>query len=248
MKKAFLPSSVVKIQKIVQSPLTSQFVFEHLESGLAVSWGNFFRRILLTQVPGWAIFALKISDQEKTIASEFEKLKGVSEIPLYLILNLKKLVFQAKKPSASQEKIVTLELNVDNSGSQENYLVTGQDLQGDLNLVNPTTHLATLEAKSQLKITLYCRYYWGSTLAKEQKNLLLPKEKKVIFLPSDYCPVKNVSWKVDNVVVSLDKEEEKLTLGITTDGSITPEESLLKVIDFLDDSLVNFRQLITQVS
>jgi DNA-directed RNA polymerase subunit alpha len=142
---------------------TKEFTFEHLDLGLAAALGNAFRRLLLTRVPGWAIFAVKISDKEKTIASEFEKLKGVTEIPLYLIFNLKKLVFQSPQKDL-QEKganspTFSLQINIDNSQSKESYVVTGKDIQGELKVINPEVYLATLEEGSQLKIDLHCRYH-----------------------------------------------------------------------------------------
>ena len=237
----------MEIKKTDQSSWTKEFTFEHLDLGLAVAAGNTFRRLLSTRVPGWAIFAVKISDKEKTIASEFEKLKGVTEIPLYLILNLKKLVFQSSQEYSSlQEKetnspIFNLQISVDNSQSKENYIVTGKDVQGDLKIINPEVYLATVEEGSQLKIDLYCRYHLGSYVAREQKSLL-PKKENIIFLPSDYCPVKTVSWKTEPV---LNKQEEKLILTITTNGSISPQDSLLRIASFLERMMIDIQHQLT---
>jgi len=55
---------------------------------------------------------------------------------------------------------------------------------------------------------------------------LLPKEENVIFLSSDYCPVKEVSSNPVPVVISLDEQKETLVLGITTNGSISPSRAL----------------------
>ena len=237
--------STMKIKKAEQSSQTTKFMFEHLNlGGAATSLGNNFRQLLLTRVPGWAIFAVKISDKEKTIASEFEKLKGVTEIPLYLIFNLKKLVFQSlQKSSSLQEKgesslIHILQININNSQNKENYIVTGKDVQGELKIINPEAYLATVEESSQLKIDLYCSYRWGSYTAREQKSLLSKKEENVIFLPSDYCPVKIVSLKTEPV---LNTQEEKLSLTITTNGSISPQDSLLEIAKFLELLMTNIQ-------
>jgi len=108
---------------------------------------------------------VKISDKENTIATEFEKLKGVVEIPLYLVFNLKKLAFQSPQEKLSSQgqdsdsPICTLQINIDNSQKNENYVVTGKDIKGNLKVVNPEVYLATVEAGSQLKIDLHCRYH-----------------------------------------------------------------------------------------
>ncbi|KLL03411.1 MAG: DNA-directed RNA polymerase subunit alpha [Mycoplasmataceae bacterium CE_OT135] len=269
MNKELFPLPAMEIKKTIKSPLTTEFVFEHLETGLAATWGNAFRRLLLTRVPGWAIFAVKISDKEKTITNEIAKLEGVKEIPIYLNFHLKKLVFQsASEDSLRQGKIHTLQINVDNSRSKEEYIVTGKDIQGELTVLNPETYLATVAPASQLKITLYCCYHYVSRSAKEQKSFFFPGNKKedegnasdgkddnregiqlkneenLIFLDSDYCPVKTVSWQVEPVVVDLDKQEERLKLTITTSGSVSAHNSLLMVIEFLEQSMINIQQLI----
>lgn len=137
-----------------------------------------------------------MSDKEKTIATEVNTLEGIKEIPIYLILHLRKLVFRSsQKESPQQGKIYILQINIDNSQSKEEYIVTGKDVQGELIIINPEVYLATVAPASQLKITLYCRYYYDSWKAKEQK-LLFPQDKNeenLIFLDSDYCPVKEVS-------------------------------------------------------
>ncbi|RHZ37626.1 hypothetical protein [endosymbiont GvMRE of Glomus versiforme] len=255
MNQELFPLPVMEIKKTTKNPLTTEFVFKHLEINLAATWGNTFRR-LGNQVPGWAIFAVKISDKEKTIASEFGGeaiLKGVKEIPSYLILNLMQLVFQSPKKDFSRlGEICTLQINIDNSQSKESYTVTGKDIKGDLKVINPEIYLATVEEHSELKIILHCRYYRGFLKKKEQEYLLseLSDKEKVIFLSSNYCPVKTVGWKTGwraepPVIVDLNNQEEKLILTITTNGSISAQDSLLMMINFLEKSMLNIRQLIT---
>ncbi|CAH1762393.1 9328_t:CDS:2 [Entrophospora sp. SA101] len=149
------------------------------------------------------IFAVKISDKGKTITNEIANLEGVKEIPIYLIFHLKKLVFQPPQEDFSRQgKVCILQINIDNSQGKEEYVVTGKDVKGELNVLNPETYLATVAPASQLKITLYCRYYYAFQSAKEQKtffqtnnsddenNIQIKNENNLIFLDSDYCPVK----------------------------------------------------------
>jgi DNA-directed RNA polymerase subunit alpha len=53
----------------------------------------------------------------------------------------------------------------------------------------------------------------------------------LIVIDTNYNPVKNVSFKVNLVVVDLDKQEEQLILDIKTDGSITPKEALVNALE-----------------
>ncbi|WP_172575302.1 hypothetical protein [endosymbiont GvMRE of Glomus versiforme] len=247
MNQELFSLPIMEIKKTIKSPLITEFVFEHLENGLAVTLGNTFKR-LGNQVPGWAIFAVKISDKEKTIASEFGNeaiLKGIKEIPSYLIFHLMKLVFQSpEKDFAQLGKVCTLQIDINNSQNKENYIVTGKDIKGDLKVINPETYLATVEEHSELKITLHCRYYWGFIKEADQKYLLSDKEN-VILLPSNYCPVKTISWRAEPAIIDLNKQEENLILTITTNGSVSAQDSLIMMTNFLEQSIINIRQLIT---
>ena len=81
---------------------------------------------------------------------------------------------------------------------------------------------------------------------KEQKSLLKEKEREnVIFLPTDYCPVKTVSLKTADVGSS--KKEESLELVITTDGSISGSDSILVIGKFLEQIMLEIQQKITSL-
>jgi DNA-directed RNA polymerase alpha subunit len=67
----------------------------------------------------------------------------------------------------------------------------------------------------------------------------------VIFLPSDYCPIKIVSWKVEPVIVNLNKQEERLSLIVTTNGSISAQDGLLEVANFLEQVMIETQQQFT---
>jgi DNA-directed RNA polymerase alpha subunit len=150
----------IEVKKITESPLVTKFVIQHLTPRLAIVLGNTFRQLLLTQVPGWGIFAVKFADKNKTIASEFgETLHGSKILPSEIIFHLQELVFK-DKDNLDKSQIHTLKINVDNSNGEHAYQVTGKDVQGELEVINPEkVYLTTLEVGAQLKIDLYCRYH-----------------------------------------------------------------------------------------
>jgi DNA-directed RNA polymerase alpha subunit len=51
MNQELFSLPIMEIKKTIKSPLITEFVFEHLENGLAVTLGNTFKR-LGNQVPG----------------------------------------------------------------------------------------------------------------------------------------------------------------------------------------------------
>jgi DNA-directed RNA polymerase alpha subunit len=238
-----LPS--IEVKKITKSPLVTKFIIQHLTPRLAIALGNTFRQLLITQVPGWGIFAVKFADKNKTIPTEWDILQGSKVLPSEIIFHLQELVFK-DKGDLDKNQIHTLKINVDNSHGEQAYQVTGKDIQGELEIINPEVYLTTLEIGAQLKIELYCRYNWDSVSAKEQKSLLKEKEREnVIFLPTDYCPVKTVSLKTADVGSS--KKEEPLELVITTDGSISGSDSMLVIGKFLEQIVLEIQQKITSV-
>lgn len=172
-------------------------------------------------------------------------MQGSKFLPSYLIFHLQGLAFKGKD-YLDKKQIYVLKINIDNSQNEQVYQVTGKDVQGELEVINPEVYLTTIESGSQLKIDLYCRYFWGSVKREEQKFLLTEQEKEnVIFLPTDYCPVKTVGLNYDEKnVISFYKEEKQLELVVTTDGSISGSDSLLTIGKFLEQIAFDIQQKI----
>jgi DNA-directed RNA polymerase subunit alpha len=218
------------------------FVFTNLPNEFAITLGNFLRRILLSYINGIAIFGVKIGNDEGWIKSEFVPLDGLVETPPYLILNLKNLILKQKKEFS--EKVIKLNININNN-TDSDYKVTGKDVKNFDNndlveVLNPEIYLTTVSPNSFLKIELYCGNSWGFKKESDQKILL--EDEELIVIDSNYNPVKNVSFKVNLVVIDLDKQEEELILDIKTDGSVTPKQSLLNALEIskqIIESLLN---------
>ena len=66
-----------------------KFVIEPLERGFGTTLGNALRRVLLSSLPGSAVYAIKVQGA----IHEFSAIDGVVEDVTTMILNLKKLVF-----------------------------------------------------------------------------------------------------------------------------------------------------------
>jgi DNA-directed RNA polymerase subunit alpha len=208
---------------------SNSFVFINLPNEFAITLGNYLRRILLSYINGIAILGVKIGNGKEQIKSEFVPLEGLVETPPYLILNLKNLILKSKKEF--DEEVIKLNININNN-SDNDYKVTGKDvksIEGIVEILNPEIYLGTVSPNSILNIELYCRSYWGFKKENDQKSLI--NEEGLIFIDSNYNPVKNVSFKVNLVVVDLDKQEEQLILDIKTDGSITPKQALVNALE-----------------
>lgn len=243
-----IPNLIITEEK--KSEYSTKFTFEYLSHQIAVVTGNSLRQILLNYISSWAIFAVHIKNQEKDAKTEYEKLAGIKETIPYLILNLKNLLFFPEKNKADREEIQILKIKIDNSKSNEEYQVTGKDIQeksSKLKVINSEIYLTTVSPNSKLEIDLYCRYHWGYHSDRRQKSSLLEKVNKenLIFLDTDYSPVEKVAINNEEVfTTSLDSEEEKLSLTITTNGTINPQEVLQEALkiwkEFVDNLFSSF--------
>ena len=74
-----------------------KFVIEPLERGFGITLGNALRRVLLSSLPGSAVYAIKVQGA----IHEFSAIDGVVEDVTAMILNIKKLLHCDKTVSDS---------------------------------------------------------------------------------------------------------------------------------------------------
>lgn len=72
-----------------------------------------------------------------------------------------------------------------------------------------------------------------------------PNDEDIIVLDVDYSPVKQVSFKEEKVVISQTKEEEMLTVNITTNGAIKPKDALQEVLELSKESFNSISNSLT---
>ena len=81
-------STKYKISTIEETTKEGKFLFEPLEYRYGTPLGNALRRVLLSSIPGGAIFSIRIDG----VYHEFTGIKGVKEDVASIILNLKQLI------------------------------------------------------------------------------------------------------------------------------------------------------------
>ncbi|TDQ34736.1 DNA-directed RNA polymerase subunit alpha [Aureibacillus halotolerans] len=189
-----------------------KFVVEPLERGYGTTLGNSLRRILLSSLPGAAITSV----QFEGVMHEFSTIPGVREDVTAIILNLKRL---AMKIYSDEEK--TIEIDVQGEGT-----VTAADIthDSDVEILNPDLHIATLSKDGVLRMRLTAvrgRGYIAADLNKHEDQPI-----GVVPIDSIFTPVARVTYQVENTRVGQVTNYDKLTLDVTTDGSIRPEEAV----------------------
>lgn len=212
-----------------------QFEFRPLEKGYGVTIGNSLRRILLSSLEGYAITSLKISGVEH----EFSTIKGVIEDVVEMVLNLKQVRFKRVVDGIDSEKIFI------NIKGQEQF--TAGDIAKHTNtfkILNPDMVICNMDPKTHLELEITVEKGRGYIPADENK----PKDATIGLIPMDaiFTPIKNVKYSVEDYRVEQKTDYEKLSIEITTDGSIHPEEALKEAAKILIQHFMLFSdELIT---
>jgi DNA-directed RNA polymerase subunit alpha len=117
-------------------------------------------------------------------------------------------------------------MTIDSSGEG---IVTGKDIQTDNNseILNPDLPLATItDNNASLQMEIEARIGRGYVTAEE--NEVDEGEVGIIYIDSNFSPVKRVRYRVEDTRVGKITNYDKLILEIWTDGTITPEEALVE--------------------
>lgn len=193
-----------------------RFVLEPLERGFGLTLGNALRRVLLSSLPGGSMYAIELEGARH----EFSALEGVVEDVTTIILNLKNLVLTIDV-DGTESKIIDLDMK----GPK---VVTAADLNLPLGvaIINPELVIATLTDKGTLKGKIYVRNGRGYVTSEGNKQNRYTTRLGLIATDSNYSPVTKVSYSIDGTRVGNDARYDKLTLEVTTNGSLTPQAAL----------------------
>lgn len=199
-----------------------KFEFRPLEPGYGITIGNSLRRILLSSLEGYAINTIRISGVEH----EFSTIPGVREDVANIILNLKQVRFKQIVDEIETEKVsLTIEKSTEfKAGDISKYL-------NGFGVLNPDLVICHLDPKATMEIELNVNKGRGYVPADENREHC--KDIHELAIDSIYTPIRNVKFSVDPYRVQQKTDYEKLTLEITTDGSISPKEALKEAAKIL---------------
>lgn len=199
-----------------------KFEFRPLEPGYGVTIGNALRRILLSSLEGYAICNIRIDG----VKHEFATIPGVKEDVTNVILNLKMVRLKRVVEDTEFEKatIKVSDQDVFKAGD------IGKVLNG-FEVLNPELVICHMDPSTSFQIDLNINKGRGYVSADENRNA--NDTIDTIAIDSIYTPIINVKYTVDNYRVEQKTDYEKLTLEITTDGSIQPKDALKEAAKIL---------------
>lgn len=200
----------LKSEKIESGSCHGQFLISSLKPGQGITIGNQLRRVLLNDLGGVAISAVRIAG----VSHEFSIIPGVREDILEILLNLKGIVLKGKNqvPEFGRLKI------------QGPAVITADLIQlpSNLEIVNPNHYIMTISTSTVLEIEFKFEYGTGYKLASQT---LLEENESYLQLDTIFMPVQKVDFKIENVYNN-SIINERVFLDIWTNGSISPIDAL----------------------
>jgi len=223
----------LKSEKIQSGACHGQFLINLLKPGQGITIGNQLRRILLGDLGGVAISAVRIAG----VTHEFSTIPGVREDILEILLNLKGIVFKSQTQNTQFGRLKI----------QGPSVITADliELPSNLEIINPNHYIATISTANILEIEFKFEYGTGYRLAAQTFS---HEADNYLQLDTIFMPVQKVDFKIENVydrtVHSVHSAQasnntnnisERLLLDIWTNGSISPNEALESAAQIIID-------------
>jgi DNA-directed RNA polymerase subunit alpha len=217
----------LKSEYIDSGACHGQFLINSLRPGQGITIGNQLRRVLLGDLGGVAISAVRIAG----VSHEFSTIPGVREDILELLLNLKGIVLKSKTQDTQFGRLKI----------QGPAVITADSIQlpPNLEIVNSNHYIATISTSNILEIEFKFEYGTGYKLASQ---ILSDETENYLQLDAIFMPVQKVDFKIENVYDTTNIIYERLLIDIWTNGSISPNDAIksaAKIIIDLFTLLIN---------
>ena len=216
-----------EVQEYVESENYGKFVLSPLERGFGTTIGNALRRVLLSSLPGAAVFSIKVDG----VYHEFTSIPGVREDVSMIILQLKQLVMKIE-----DDEVYTLQISAKGPCT-----ITAGDIicPAQVEVINKDLESAHLEKDVTLEMELKAKNGRGYISADLNKQLNQGSSQGIgtVFTDSIYTPVEKVAYNVEPTRVGEDVKYDAVTLEVWTDGSINPQKAIAMAAKILIDHL-----------
>lgn len=198
-----------------------RFVIEPLGRSQGTTVGNALRRVLLSNLEGVAITAVRIAGA----THEFSTITGVREDVLDILLNMKEIVLRSY---SSQPQIGRLLVQGPSKVTAGHF-----ELPSEVEVVNPEQYVATVADGHTLEMEFRIERGQGYRAVARSKDDATALD--FIQIDSIFMPVRKVNYSVEEVVVSGSMQRDRLTMDIWTNGSFTPQQAMSQAADILVD-------------
>jgi len=214
----------LKSERAESGGLYGQFLISGLNIGQGITIGNLLRRVLLGDLGGICITAIRIPG----IKDEFSIVAGVREDILEILLNLKGVILKGKKIDTQYGRLKI----------QGPAIITADLIQvpSNLEVINPNHYIATISTKQFLEMEFKFEYGTGYKLANHTFD-----DKFSDFLQIDavFMPIQKVNFKIEQVYEDSNNINERLLIEIWTNGSITPIDAIKQAAELISGFFIS---------
>ena len=226
---------LVELDESVSNDTYGRFTAEPFERGFGTTVGNSLRRILLSAIEGAAVTHIKLKGADH----EFSSLPGVLEDVTDIVLNIKSLIV---KSDTISEGTQALTLTANSAGE-----LTADQIEcpEGVEVVNGDRVIATLTEDVDFDLTLYVQT--GRGYKTDRENMEANEEggeaeTGLIFVDANFSPITRVRYNTEAARVGQRTDYDRLVLEVWTDGTITPELSVVEAAKILRKHLNPFVQ------
>ena len=189
LKFKYVKSSIEESGNII-----GHFIMSNLLPGQGLTIGNALRRVLLANLEGTAITAIKIPN----VSHEFSTIPGIREDILEIFFNIKQVVLKTLEKQKISGKII----------AKGPGIITANSIMfdSDVSVVNPNHYIATISAKTVVEFDIIAESGIGYQIADQIE------EKYPNFLTIDaiFMPVIKVNYRINNLYISYNQTSESL--------------------------------------
>ncbi len=225
-----MPERIIKDEETYTNEY-GKFYIGPMEPGFGTTIGNTLRRILLSSIQGASVRFIRVQG----LQHQYCPIPGAKQDYIELILNLKKVVL-----SLDTNEEIKLELHHKGIGK-----VTAGEFQetSKAKIVNKDCFLLEMTEDKEIHIEVWVGI--GRGYVREDEQNTNGKPKGVIPIDSIYSPIRKVNFYVEKERVGEKIDYDRLVIEISTNGSITPEDSLYlsaKILRDYYDRMVKFEK------
>ncbi len=220
-----LQTSDVKIKKVSEKNNVGVFEFAPLPAGFGRTLGSCLRRILLTSLRGGAVTEVRIPK----VTHQFTSIPGVKEDVVEICQNLKAIGAQVH----SNGPVIG---RIDKKGKGP---VTAGDIviSSEVEIVDKNAYICELaDAKSTFEAEITFEPGVGYSPVEDRKS----SKVGVILVDALFSPVSAVSYDVELTRKGDVSGLDKLTVTVTTNGGVSPEDAITESATILRNFFSRF--------
>jgi len=198
----------------------SKFVLEPLERSQGTTVGNALRRVLLSNLEGTSVTAVRIAE----VSHEFATVPGVREDVLEILMRMKDVILKSYSPQPQIGRLLV--------HGPATVTVAHFDLPSEVEVIDPTQYIATIAEGGKLEMEF--RIERGKGYRTVERGREEATSLDFLQIDSVFMPVRKVNYSVEESRGD-GSLKDRLILEVWTNGSISPQEALSSAAGILVD-------------